>query len=129
MNIPRLLYEDSVWVFLLLTVLLGGAGAWMTGRAIAATWRPWWHAAIYALLLALAVRFFHYALFQGSFDSKYYYAVDALVCLTLALTAFRLTRVNQMTSQYAWINEKNGPFGWRRRQRHVYEHFGDRSGR
>lgn len=114
MNIPRLLYEDSVWVFLLLTVILGGSGAWMTGRAIAATWRPWWHAAIYALLLALAVRFFHYALFQGSFDSKYYYAVDALVCLTLALTAFRLTRVNQMISQYAWINEKNGPFGWRR---------------
>ncbi|BAT60080.1 hypothetical protein GJW-30_1_02615 [Variibacter gotjawalensis] len=113
MNIPRLLYEDSVWVFLLLTVVLGGSAAWATGRAIAGTWRPWWQAALYALVLAVAVRFFHYALFQGSFDSKHYYAVDALVCLTLALTAYRLTRAGQMAAQYAWINEKSGPFGWR----------------
>ena len=31
------------WVFLLLTVILGGGAAFLTGRAIAAAWRPWWH--------------------------------------------------------------------------------------
>ena len=30
---------------------MGGGGAWLAGRAIAATWRPWWHLALYMLSL------------------------------------------------------------------------------
>ena len=38
-----ILYEEpSIWLFLLITVIMGGWAAWMTGRAIALTWRPFW---------------------------------------------------------------------------------------
>ena len=38
-----ILYEgDRLASFLLVTVLLGGGAAWLAGRAIAQTWRPWW---------------------------------------------------------------------------------------
>jgi hypothetical protein len=37
-SVPRLLYEEgSLGVFVLVTVVLGGGGAWLTGRAIAGT--------------------------------------------------------------------------------------------
>ena len=43
------LYEESsAWLFLLVTCVLGGGAAWMTGRAYAITWRS-----IPALVLAL----------------------------------------------------------------------------
>jgi hypothetical protein len=115
-SIPWLLYEDRFFVFLLLTVVLGGGASWLMGRAVAGTWRPWWHALAYGLVLAVAVRFFHYALFRGTFGSLHYYAVDAIVCLTLASLSFRLARAGQMTTQYAWINARKGPLGWRARQ-------------
>ena len=51
-------------VFLVLTVLLGGAAAWSTGRAIAETWKPYWQLVWYVLLLAAAVRFIHFGLFE-----------------------------------------------------------------
>ena len=67
-SIPHLLYEeDSFGVFLLVTVVLGGGAAWLSGRAIAATWRPWWQVPLYMLILGAAVRFFHFALFDGPF--------------------------------------------------------------
>ena len=38
-----------VGIFILLTVILGGGTAFLTGRAIAGTWRPWWQvASLYA---------------------------------------------------------------------------------
>jgi hypothetical protein len=67
-SIPEFLTdEQSLGIFLLVTVAMGGGAAWLAGRAIAATWRPWWHIAFYMLLLALAVRFLHYALFDAAF--------------------------------------------------------------
>ncbi len=47
--------EQSFGVFLLVSVCMGGGAAWLAGRAIAATWRPWWHIALYMALLSLAV--------------------------------------------------------------------------
>ena len=39
-SIAHLIYEeDSFGVFLLVTILLGGGAAWLSGRAIAQTWR------------------------------------------------------------------------------------------
>jgi|RhiMethySRZTD1v2_1073278.scaffolds.fasta_scaffold00593_5 hypothetical protein len=115
-SIPLLLYEeDSFGVFVLVTVFLGGGAAWLTGRAIAGTWRPWWQVPVYMLILGVAVRFFHYALFDGTFVSPYYYAVDTLICLLFGFLGFRLTRVQQMVTQYAWINARRGLFGWTRR--------------
>ncbi len=71
---------------------MGGAAAWLAGRAIAATWRPWWHLALYMLPLSLAVRFLHSALFEGKFLSLHYYLVDYAVCFAFGLLGFHLTQ-------------------------------------
>ena len=107
--------EDYIGLFLLVTVAMGGGAAWLAGRAIAATWRPWWHVAFYMLILGLAVRFIHFALFEGTLLSPQFYAVDTLVCLIFGFLGFRATRVAQMTTQYGWINSRAGALGWTRR--------------
>jgi Domain of unknown function (DUF6867) len=115
-SIPDLLSdEQSLTVFFAVSVLLGGGAAWLAGRAIAATWRPWWHVALYMVPLSFAVRFLHYALFEGKFLSLHYYLVDYAVCLGLGLLGFRLMRVAQMVGRYGWINARSGLLGWRRR--------------
>jgi len=108
--------EDSFGVFLLVTVLLGGGAAWLAGRAIAATWRPCWHVAFYMLVLGLAVRFLHFALFDATLLSLHYYSVDLGLCLALGLLGFRAARAAQMATQYRWINTRTGAFTWERRR-------------
>jgi hypothetical protein len=95
--------EDSLGVFLLVTVLLGGGAAWLTGRAIAQTWRPWWTLIPYMLILGLAIRFFHVTLFNGTALSQHYYAVDTGIALLCAGLGFRLTRTAQMRRQYGFL--------------------------
>ena len=87
---------------------MGGGAAWLSGRAIAATWRPWLHVAGYMLILGAAVRFIHFALFEGTLLSPQFYAVDTVVCLIFGFLGFRVTRVAQMTTQYGWINARGG---------------------
>src|ERR1700738_5409884 len=116
LSLPDLLTdEQSLGVMLLVSVLMGGGAAWLAGRAIAATWRPWWHIALYMLPLALAVRFLHYALFDAAFLSLHYYAIDYVVCLAFGLIGFRLMRVRPMVSRYGRINQRAGIWRWRRR--------------
>ena len=111
-----LLYEeDYAGIFLLVTVLLGGGAAWLSGRAIAATWRPWWHVLGYMLILGAAVRFIHFSLFQGTLLSPHYYLVDTVVCMLFGSLGFRATRRYQMVTQYRWINARHGLLGWARR--------------
>jgi hypothetical protein len=118
LKLPQLLSEEnSLGVFLLVSVVMGGGAAWLTGRAIATTWRPWWHVPFYMAILSLAVRFIHFALFDAKLLSLHYYLVDFAVCLAFGLLGFRLTRANQMVSQYGWINKRAGLFRWRRRDR------------
>jgi hypothetical protein len=115
-SLPEFLSDErSLGVFFLVAVAMGGGAAWLAGRSIAATWRPWWHVAIYMLLLALAVRFMHFALFNSKLLSLHYYLVDYAVCLTSGLLAFRAMRVRQMVTNYRWINERVGVLRWRRR--------------
>ncbi len=110
------LYEEpSFFLFALVTVVMGGWAAWMTGRACALTWRPVWTAVLYLLILAGAVRFIHFALFGGTLLSVHYYIVDAVVILGIGLAGFRYTRATQMTTQYRWLYERAGPFEWRER--------------
>ena len=112
-----ILYEEpSFWLFGLVTVLMGGWAAWMTGRAIAITWRSYWSLVLYLLLLAGVVRFIHYALFGGTLLSLHYYIVDALVVLAIGSLGFRYHRARQMTTQYRWIYERTGLFSWRERE-------------
>src|SRR6266850_3835780 len=104
-----LLYEEAYFgVFLLVTVALGGGAAWLAGRAIAQTWRPWWSIVPYMLILGLAVRFMHAALFGGTFLSLHFYAVDTAVAILFASLGFRLTRRSQMARQYGFLH-RNQP--------------------
>jgi uncharacterized membrane protein len=111
-----ILYEEqSVWLFALVTLIIGGWTAWMTGRAIALTWRPLWQLPLYILILGLFVRFIHFALFHGTLLTAYYYMIDTAFLVVFALAGYRYTRTTQMTTQYRWLYERNGPFRWRPR--------------
>lgn len=105
----------SLGEFLLVTVVLAGGAAWLTGRAVARTWRSYLQLALYVLLLAAVTRFIHFALFHGPLLSGVGYLIDLGVLAALALTGFRVTRTNQMVTQYEWLYERTGPFGWRPR--------------
>ena len=101
--------EDYIGLFVLVTIVMGGGAAWLAGRAIASTWRPWWHVALlHADPRRWRVRFIHFALFEGTLLSLQFYAVDTIVCLIFGFLGFRATRVGQMTTQYGWINDRAG---------------------
>lgn len=107
--------ENALGIFLLVTIVLGGGAAWLAGRAIALTWRPWWQVATYSLVLGAAVRFIHFSLFNGTLLSPHYYLVDAAFCLAFGVLGFRAARVKQMVEQYHWLNAPSGPLRWRRK--------------
>jgi NO-binding membrane sensor protein with MHYT domain len=110
------LYDDSsVFIFVLVTIVLGGSAGFSTGKAIAQTWRPGWHIVVSALFLGVGVRFLHFALFGATFLTPQYYLIDTLIVLFAAALGFRLTRVKQMTTRYRWLYQATGPFGWRPR--------------
>jgi hypothetical protein len=112
---PDWLYDTgNGWVFLLVTVVLGGSAAFMSGRAVAQTWRPYWHIPLYMVPIAATVRFFHYALFNEPLVSLLNYLVDFGVVLFAASFGFRLLRASQMAEQYHWLYRRNGLFHWRK---------------
>lgn len=104
--------------FLIVTVLLGGGAAWMTGRADASTWGKPVELVFHLALLTLAVRFFHYALFEAHLRALQYLAVDALVIFSLGILGWRSTRASLMTRQYGWLYERTGPLTWKLRDEH-----------
>jgi hypothetical protein len=69
--------------------------------------------AAYMILLGLALRFFHYALFNGELLSLHYFVTDTAVLIASTLLGHRLTMVNQMINQYPWAFERSGPLSWR----------------
>jgi hypothetical protein len=105
--------DNSPWIFFIMTVVIGGGAAFLAGRALASKWRPWFMAALYMIPLGLALRFFHYALFNGDLLSLHYLITDTLVLIAAAGLGYRLTRVHQMVSQYPWLYERSSPFSWR----------------
>ena len=115
MELARLVSESNIWIFFFLTVVFGGGAAFLAGRALAQKWRPVWQVVVYMLLLGMAVRFFHYALFDETLLSPYYFVIDTVVLIGIALLGYRLKRVSQMTTQYGWIYEKTGLLTWRER--------------
>jgi hypothetical protein len=108
----HVLYDSSLAAFLVLDIVLGGLAAFAAGRAIALGWRGPLQAVAYMLLLALAVRFFHFALAGGTLLSPQYYAVDAAILIAIALIAHRFTRAGQMVRQYPWLYRRTSPIIW-----------------
>jgi hypothetical protein len=109
------IWETGFWTFVLVTVVLGGGAAYLTGRAVALTWRPELQLVAYTVGLAFAVRFIHYALFHGTLVSLQYGLVDFIVLLIIGGLGFRVTRARQMSSQYSWLYESPTPVSWRER--------------
>jgi ABC-type uncharacterized transport system permease subunit len=107
------LIGTSLGVFLGITVMIMGFAAFMTGQAIANAWHPVWQAVIYCFLLTFADRFLIFALFEGELSSLGGFVVDALVLIGIGVLAYRLTLARRMVSQYPWIYERAGIFGWR----------------
>jgi hypothetical protein len=66
------------------------------------------------LILGAAVRFIHFALFEGTLLSLQFYTVDTVVCLIFGFLGYRATRAGQMTTQYSWINTPAGFLRWQR---------------
>lgn len=111
-----ILYEEaSIWQFFFITFLLGGWAAWMTGRACAKTWRPYTSLFFSLLLLGIAVRFIHHALFEGTMFSLHYYLVDTFFLMIFGFIGYRYTRTNQMVSQYGWLYERQNLLAWKSR--------------
>ncbi len=110
-----LLYPDSpgaIWVFLFMTIVLGGAAAWATGRALAKTWRPYGQVLIYMIPLAAAIIFLHHARFGEILFTLHYYVVTYIIVAVAASIGFRRMRVQQMLMQYSFAMGPAGPFGW-----------------
>jgi len=109
------IYETgNPWVFLLVTIVIGGGAAFISGRAVAQTWRPFWQVPVYMLGIAAGVRFLHYALFDEVLLSAWNLGTDFAVAFIAATAGYRLVRAGQMARQYGWLFRRAGPFGWRR---------------
>jgi hypothetical protein len=101
------LLGTSLQVYVGLTVIFMGVVAYLTGQAIANTWRPLWQVFPSCFLLGLTARFLIYALFQGSLLSPGI-VVDVTVLTISGLIAYRFTQVTKMVSQYPWLYERCG---------------------
>ncbi len=108
------LLGSSLTIFLGMTVMLFGACALMTGRALAMTWRPIWQALPYGLLLGIGCRYLIYALFQGELLSLGGFIASTLILTGLCLLAYRAVQARLMVRQYPWLYAPAGPLGWRR---------------
>lgn len=109
-----ILYEEpSFWLFFLITCVLGGWAAWMTGKACAQTWRSIGKLILFMCMLGAGVRFIHFALFEGTLLSLHYYIVDTIVMIILGCLGYQYTRTKQMVTQYSWLYEKSSPLSWK----------------
>lgn len=106
----------SFWVFFAIAVVIVGFAAYMTGQALALTWKPLWQLVIYCLLLAGAARFLIYGLYDGELWSVTGYLAAAAVLLAIGIFAFRLNRARKVVAQYPWVYKRSGLFGWRHRE-------------
>ncbi len=109
------LWEVSAVEFALVTVALAGGGAWMIGRAGALKWSGWGLLVFYVLLLTVATRFIHFALFGGSFflpfatlpTALHYGLVDLVVLMAIAAAGRLFVRSRQMARQYGFRSRAN----------------------
>ncbi len=110
-----ILWADSPYgllTFVLITLILGGAGAWAAGRAMAQTWRPMPMIAPYMLFLTAGVRFLHYALYGETLLSLHFFLVAYVWTMIVAALGYRAMRAAQMATQYSWAYERAG-LNWR----------------
>lgn len=98
---------------IVLTGVIAGWGAWMTGRAVALSWQGPGRVVLYAGLLALADRFLHFALFARPLLDAGGFAGHLCYLLAVALLGWRMTRARRMVEQYPWLYRRHTPLSWR----------------
>ena len=104
--------DYGILTFVLITLVIGGAGAWATGRAMAQTWRPVAMLAPYMVFLSAGVRFLHYALYQEPLLAIGAFIVTYVWTLAVGALGYRAMRAKQMATQYSWLYAQSG-LGWR----------------
>jgi len=102
-------------VFGIFTVVIMGGAGFLTGQAIASTWRPWWQAVAYSLLLGVTDRFLVFSLFEGALLSVPGLILDTAAITVICLIGYRVTRVSKIAGQYPWLYERVGYFRLRPR--------------
>lgn len=103
----------TTWpVFLGITVFVTGGAAFLTGQALASRWRPAWQLLPFSLLLGFGDRFLVYALFAGDLISVSGYVIDTILIGLVATGSYRWFLARKMVSQYPWLYEPRGIFGW-----------------
>lgn len=107
---------SSLTTFLIFTCVMMGWIAFMTGRAIANTWRPRWQVVPYGILLGIANRFFLYALFGGPLLSLSGWLISTAIMIAVGFASYREKQAYKMVCQYPWLYERSGPFDWRDRK-------------
>ncbi len=90
--------------FLFVSLVLGGGAGWLSGRAIALTWRPIWLLLPAAIALGHVVRFLHFALFDEPLISVFWVCVDSVVAGVCMLAGYYMTRARQMERQYGFLH-------------------------
>jgi hypothetical protein len=105
----------GLFTFIVITLVLGGAGAWATGRAIAKTWRPLATLAPYMVFLTAGVRFLHYALYGEPLLSPALFITAYVWTMAIAALGYRAMRARQMATQYSWAYERSG-LNWRTKE-------------
>ncbi len=102
----------GLFTFVLLTLALGGLGAWATGRAMAQTWRPLAMLALYMIFLTAGVRFLHYALYGEPLLSPTLFISAYVWTMAVGVVGYRAMRATQMATQYSWAYDRSG-LNWR----------------
>jgi hypothetical protein len=127
LNLARV-FQADIAIWLALTLVLGGAGALATGRALARTWQPILRLIPYALLLAAASSFLCWALFgvpvipasrliaralAGDWGEVLLglsgLGLSFVLLLAMGAAGFTLTRGRQMRLQYPFLAFRPGP--------------------
>src|ERR1044072_9243740 len=58
--------SETLLQIILVTGVLGGGAAFLAGRAIAQTWRPFWSVVVYMMMLGGAARLVPFAVFVSA---------------------------------------------------------------
>jgi len=91
-----------------------------SGRALAHNWRPAWQAVLYGLLLSAGARITALILFarpiRDPLGELIEFSLLALVIAGITTVSFRFTLAQKMSSQYPWLYERHGLFGWREKR-------------
>ncbi|MEI8395553.1 MAG: DUF6867 family protein [Rhodospirillaceae bacterium] len=106
-------FDVSLPVFFGLTIGLFGTCAFLAGQGAAGAWHGPGRVLLQCIVLAAADRFLVYGLFGGTLWSPAGFIGHGIVPVIIGLCSYRLTLARRMVTQYPWLYERDGPFGWR----------------